>query len=221
MVFFRFITTKEALRQIREEEKAEITGADQESLRGPLDPLLRALVGFQSSRDLSSRLSLLFERLDVDEHGALKFEEVREGLKKLELHPPILLSVEDWEHLTENGLLLNGREEMTFEGFERMVRLGMHNFMRRMLVQSMESCEDSRSYDLLLSLKMLLEPPLSQEERAQLESLRKPRSIVSSLLPLQKKFFQLWKEAASSSSSAPPPVPASSFDLLLERVEQL
>ena len=42
--------------------------------------------------DISYQIRALFARMDVDEDGALAFEEVNAALKKFDFHPPLRLS---------------------------------------------------------------------------------------------------------------------------------
>jgi len=52
-----------------------------------IDPLLAALAHFDTSEDLSRRIGLLFNVLDIDDSATLSFRELQMGLRKVgQLH---------------------------------------------------------------------------------------------------------------------------------------
>ena len=53
-------------------------------MKGPLDPLLKGLLGFTSEQDLQNRIDLLYDKLDLDESGAIDLKELNNGLKKFD-----------------------------------------------------------------------------------------------------------------------------------------
>jgi hypothetical protein len=66
----------------------------------PLHPLLRALTHWETNGDLSYKIQTLFSLLDVDETGAIDFQQTLEGLKKMGFQPSIHLTEEEWDRMT-------------------------------------------------------------------------------------------------------------------------
>eukprot|EP00961_Rhodomonas_salina_P089110 1198427-Rhodomonas_salina.2 len=69
---------------------------DEASEVAVLDPLLASLVAFNTSKDLSDRIKAIYQVLDSDESGGLSYSEFADGLRRLRLSVPIVLSIEDY-----------------------------------------------------------------------------------------------------------------------------
>ena len=53
-------------------------------VHGPIDPLLRGLMDFQSEQELHALILKLYVRIDIDESGTVTREEINQGLKKVD-----------------------------------------------------------------------------------------------------------------------------------------
>ena len=75
-----------------------------------MDPLLETLTMFSTNEDLSSKIRDLYDRIDVDEGGTVDLSELNAGLKRMNFVPPIHLSLEDFDEMTEqvSGAHLRG-----------------------------------------------------------------------------------------------------------------
>ncbi len=79
--------------------------------RGPLDPLLRGLMDFQSEQELHALILKLYLRIDIDESGTVTHEELNEGLKRVDnnLH----INKEEFAYLLQQGELAATQEQIT------------------------------------------------------------------------------------------------------------
>ncbi len=93
--FIKFIAQEKAgeqrLKEI-ENEKKRIVGC--------LDPLTKALVTFEDTEDLMSKMDEIYLRLDEDDSGCLVFEEFRAGLKNMQVKDPTTDQTTFGIHLT-------------------------------------------------------------------------------------------------------------------------
>jgi len=69
---------------------------------------------------------------------------MRDGLRALHLDPPIMLSAEDFQILTCNGLLCGSQGEMSFESFEKMIIQQIRAFIQRKAMAQIESLADGK-----------------------------------------------------------------------------
>jgi hypothetical protein len=88
---------------------------------GPLDALVRGLLSFTSNDDLMRRIGNLYDRLDLDDSGAVSLEEFNLGVAKLKLSKPVRLSLEEFNLITHGRALLNSDGEITPAAFEVMM----------------------------------------------------------------------------------------------------
>ncbi|EKX39507.1 hypothetical protein GUITHDRAFT_114473 [Guillardia theta CCMP2712] len=103
-----------------------------------IDPLLAALAHFDTSQDLSDRISMLFNILDTDDSNTLSFEELSYGLRKLKVRPPISLSRDDFEVMTIQGSLLNDRGELGPSEFDKVMRRQLKLYVQRQMANAMD-----------------------------------------------------------------------------------
>ncbi len=63
------------------------------------------------------------QSLDEDMGGAISFEELRDGLARI-TSPPVRISFDDWEHMTQGFTVAgsDGEEVLELEGFQRLLR---------------------------------------------------------------------------------------------------
>ena len=85
-----------------------------------LDPLLKKLNEFATPGELTLMIDNLYKVLDIDDNGSVAFEEMRVGLRNIKHDPPMLITHEDWNLLTEHGKLCNEHGELTPHNFRVM-----------------------------------------------------------------------------------------------------
>jgi len=113
-------------------------------------------MSFTTARDLSQKVYNLYQRIDVDESGAIDLQEFNEGMKKLSITPAIRLTSDDWDVMTEKGTLLNSEGELTAPSFEKMLLGQIASFTRRKVVSAMQRIENDVEGELMFALKMLM-----------------------------------------------------------------
>jgi Ca2+-binding EF-hand superfamily protein len=73
--------------QIQVEERTQrrkaLMDQDTEAVRLSFDPVLHGLLTCATANQLSDKIDILFQVIDVDESGSVSFEEMRTGFKKL------------------------------------------------------------------------------------------------------------------------------------------
>lgn len=118
---------------------------------------------FSTNEDLSSKIRDLYDRIDVDEGGTVDLSELNEGLKRMNFVPPIHLSLEDFDEMTEQGRLTTkrgpGGEELNFYGFEMMIQRQLRRYTRRMMARAMRQFREHSSggtFDLMFGIKLVL-----------------------------------------------------------------
>lgn len=147
--FFTQVAKEKERRLEKEIQEMEDELADHPT--GPLDPLLAQLTYFDTSHDLAKRIEGIFKIMDDNDTGALDYTRMREGLARLRCTPAIHLTAEDW------AVLSNGRDALTFEDFERMVRRQLMPYVQRRIGTLMieADAEDSHLSGVLFVLKVL------------------------------------------------------------------
>ena len=63
-----------------------------------------------------------------DDSGSIDFEAMRTGLQNLGYEPSIMLSSEDWDAFTHNGLFLDDDQQMKKETFELAMRFQLDEY---------------------------------------------------------------------------------------------
>ena len=86
-----------------------------------LDPLLESLMNYASDEDLTHKLKSLFQRFDIDEDSVITYQEMYEGLHKLEYQPPIALPLQEYELITGGGMV-DGDGCLSFSAFSAVLR---------------------------------------------------------------------------------------------------
>jgi hypothetical protein len=142
----------EATRQVREElKKQNSTSA------GPLDALVRGMLDFTNYDDLMRRISNLYNRLDLDDSGAVSLEELNLGLGKLKLSKPVRLSVDEFNLMTNGCTLLNADGELTLAAFEEMMLNQVRSFCHRKVVLAMNRYgADESTKEVIFALKIIM-----------------------------------------------------------------
>ena len=132
-----FISTVE-----REKQEAKARVAAEHDIHnnlvaaGPLDPLIKGLMAFTTKQDLLQKIITLYQRIDMDESGAVDMQEFNDAMKKMCPGSTVIrLTTDDWTLLTENGALLNVQGELSERGFEKMILAQIASFTRRKVVR--------------------------------------------------------------------------------------
>ncbi|EKX39681.1 hypothetical protein GUITHDRAFT_143271 [Guillardia theta CCMP2712] len=151
-----------------EEEKAEVRRqaelkikAQMDEVKNPLEPLLETLRHFKSAQDLRDKILSLYQELN-------------DGLYRLHFDPPIYLSVDDFENITENRSLCNAQGEIGEEDFLTIINHQLKQHIELCLSDSMAEASPVLS-SIMSSIKLLM---LSVDEikTAKLEELRQNSS---------------------------------------------
>eukprot|EP00293_Proteomonas_sulcata_P020783 CAMPEP_0184303716 /NCGR_PEP_ID=MMETSP1049-20130417/13414_1 /TAXON_ID=77928 /ORGANISM="Proteomonas sulcata, Strain CCMP704" /LENGTH=424 /DNA_ID=CAMNT_0026615349 /DNA_START=532 /DNA_END=1806 /DNA_ORIENTATION=+ len=91
--------------------------------------------------------------MDHDETGLVNFEEFKSGMDILDLPQRIALSPEEWEHITEGHGLLNDAGELDLNGFSRMIRRQLGQYLHIQLLGAMYESEGSEMFEAVLGVK--------------------------------------------------------------------
>lgn len=166
-------------RRMWEKKKVQIHGP---IATNPLDPILGGLSHYNTPFDQDKRIVALYEILSADHKNGLSFETLAEELKKLNTHPRIVLTKEDFEAITESGALCNEDGLLGQVEFYVMMRSQFKQYMYRQIAHEGEIAahHSSVSYLTLNCLKMIMitldDMVSSQKEQMQ------PEGDVSSTL---------------------------------------
>jgi len=82
-------------------------------------------------------------------------EELNKGLRRLKLNPPICLSDDDWENITEKEALCNDTGELEAEHFMLVIKEQLKSHMLSRLVDSM-AVADPIQASIIAVLKLIL-----------------------------------------------------------------
>mmetsp|Transcript_7893 Transcript_7893/g.23742 ORF Transcript_7893/g.23742 Transcript_7893/m.23742 type:complete len:400 (+) Transcript_7893:1379-2578(+) len=124
-----------------------------------MDPLLASLAHFDTNEDLSSRISTLFQVLDSDRAGLLSGTQLRDGLRKLRVKPPIHLSEEDFEEITVGRSLCREDGQLGEEEFHLVMKAQLKLYVQRQMANAMVKInpkDPSQFRTILHSLKVLM-----------------------------------------------------------------
>ena len=151
------------------------------------------------------RVSTHCQRLDLDESGAIDLEELNIGLKKIAREDLVQLSPDDFEAVTEHGLLLNEDKELTPAKFEIMMLNQVRGYSHRKVVGAMSKIiEDESVKEMIFALKIILSTVdhLLQNQQHELNKGKTPARLKSRKEVLDKLFhssvkhaFDAWKKA--------------------------
>ena len=117
--------------KIREEERAKqaFSRASEVDFH-PLDSLLDVLAMNRSAEELQDSINTLFLSLDSDLSGSITFQELVDGLNKLNLKKGVLLTQDDWEGLIGDEIRSHEAiDSVKFHGI-MMEQLRMHILRR-------------------------------------------------------------------------------------------
>ena len=105
------------------------------------------------------RLLKLFEWMDIDEDQVIDYQEVHEGLYKLNYSPPIKLSLEEYENITKGHILENDNSHalaLDLIGFSTVMRNEMKLFCQRRL-GNLIKYNDGKNAIQMFAFKLLLQ----------------------------------------------------------------
>ncbi len=101
----------------------------------PLEPLLDQLAStFDTGENLTGRIDDLFDQFDTDSTGALSFTELSEGMFK---YKSVRLQFEDFDRLTDSGILCNNDQELDLNAFRAIVLKQLKKFIQRKLADAL------------------------------------------------------------------------------------
>ena len=139
-------------------EQAEIEAQKSSHTDGPLDPMIRGLLGFVQHGDLSARIHKIFQRMDLDENGGISLQELNAGLKKLfhNSKDSCQLTSEDFEQITAFGDLTDEQDEMDLRSFETMIMTQLRQFVNKKICAAIARTEDDVTAEQLFGVKMII-----------------------------------------------------------------
>ena len=139
-------------------EQAEIEAQKSSHTDGPLDPMIRGLLGFVQHGDLSARIHKIFQRMDLDENGGISLQELNAGLKKLfhNSKDSCQLTSEDFEQITAFGDLTDEQDELDLRSFETMIMMQLRQFVNKKIRAAIARAEDDVAAEQILGVKMII-----------------------------------------------------------------
>ena len=139
-------------------EQAEIEAQKPSHTDGPLDPMIRGLLGFVQHGDLSARIHKIFQRMDLDENGGISLQELNAGLKKLfhNSKDSCQLTPEDFEQITAFGDLTDEHDELDLRSFETMIMMQLRQFVNKKICAAIARAEDDVAAEQILGFKMII-----------------------------------------------------------------
>ena len=125
----------------------------------PLDPILMQLSTCENSQDLTNRIGLLFQVLDVDESGTVSPEEVVMGLAKLNFMPRIQCTLDDFNDITRDRTLCLPDGTLDRGCFECVLRKQLRDYISRSIAVTgsiMQSGSNSALSAVLAGINQVL-----------------------------------------------------------------
>eukprot|EP00281_Chroomonas_sp_CCMP1168_P012285 CAMPEP_0206284846 /NCGR_PEP_ID=MMETSP0047_2-20121206/40998_1 /ASSEMBLY_ACC=CAM_ASM_000192 /TAXON_ID=195065 /ORGANISM="Chroomonas mesostigmatica_cf, Strain CCMP1168" /LENGTH=506 /DNA_ID=CAMNT_0053715339 /DNA_START=74 /DNA_END=1592 /DNA_ORIENTATION=- len=102
------------------------------SLPTILAPLLECLGSqHENPKDFYRRTEALFYILDANGSGTLSCAEMSEGMRKLPFDPPIIITEEFFDEITEKGKLLDADKGMNLKNFHQMLIRQLRQYVLR------------------------------------------------------------------------------------------
>ena len=143
--------------------KKAIEHEDNQMPRYSFDPMLHALLTCASREQLLYKLKLIFQVFDIDEDGAVSFEEMRLGVRKMmtafSTHGFTDFTHDEFEALCNGKMYLNQDGHLDFENFVKAMESQLQYYCKRKLCQYMlaTSQEEPGSVLMMFALKLLIE----------------------------------------------------------------
>ena len=158
--------------------KKAIEHEDNQMPRYSFDPMLHALLTCASREQLLYKLKLIFQVFDIDEDGAVSFEEMRLGVRKMmtafSTHGFTDFTHDEFEALCNGKMYLNQDGHLDFENFVKAMESQLQYYCKRKLCQYMlaTSQEEPGSVLMMFALKLIIE----HNEKASASLLTNPRT---------------------------------------------
>eukprot|EP00802_Teleaulax_amphioxeia_P006006 Tamp_06010.p1 GENE.Tamp_06010~~Tamp_06010.p1 ORF type:complete len:718 (-),score=178.14 Tamp_06010:564-2717(-) len=153
------------LRCVADEEKImreeKIAAADKDDQRAPaefvLDPIMVQLSEFESLEHLQVLLLSLWQRLNVDDVSELSFETLHNALRLLGTKPVIVLTRDDFDHITCQGSLCLSSGSIDYQHFGLIMKRQLEHYTQREMANRIQD-PDTNTADMtiLSALKMQL-----------------------------------------------------------------
>jgi hypothetical protein len=112
----------------------------------PLDPFLKFFVDCQDSHEMKERVDEVFDAFDVYKHGHLDFRDLREGLRRIPLQPPVTITEEDWRDMTHMGELSDEHDTISSKQFFEIIRTQVCQYVQRVASKNVGGCLISRDH---------------------------------------------------------------------------
>jgi Ca2+-binding EF-hand superfamily protein len=96
-----------------------------------LEPLLSPLSAFRTPYDLERSINAVFDVLDQEDKGVLSFADFQTGLANLATDPPIEISKDDWNLMTEEGAFCSADGSLDLQLFHQLMRRQLSVFILR------------------------------------------------------------------------------------------
>ena len=94
--------------------------------------------------------------LPLDPHlPGLTYDEFKERIKKLPTPAPVFLNRDDFDIITEHGILCDAAGEFGRDQFQAMMRGEMKNYAQRQMASAMEWTQSRESKSIMLMLKIV------------------------------------------------------------------
>jgi len=128
--------------------------------------------------ELARSIQTLFNLFDNDDEGIISFDKLKEGLFRLHRSgdSDVLLSVDDWEHITEHGRLCDEDGHMDLKQFGIMLQRQLCIYSIRRAATTMKDCEPVQASAIGLLKLILMIVESNKEEREDLELMSAPRT---------------------------------------------
>ena len=139
-------------------ERKQLESKNAEGVTSSIDPLLATLMTCRSSEELTRRASDLFDRMDVDRSGALSWQEMSEGLRKMNVKPKINFTEDEFNTITLQQTLCNDEGELDKHAFDRLLRIQLFAYAERNLANSIPSIvkDDLHMGIMTFAIKIIL-----------------------------------------------------------------
>ena len=157
--FISMVEHEKAEARHQELERKEKERLLNSSGEGPLDKLITGLLNFTTQDDLRRRIFNLYQRLDLDDSGAIDLNELNAGLRKLDPNGSAMhLSQDDFNVLTNGRALLNEDGEVTPSNFETMMLTQIKGYSHRKIQAALARAmhDGSEVQDVVYGLKIIM-----------------------------------------------------------------
>lgn len=155
--------------------------------------------------ELARSIQTLFNLFDNDDEGVISFDKMKEGLFRLHQSDDsdVVLSVDDWEHITEHGRLCDEDGHMDAKQFDIMLQRQLCIYSLRRASATMKDCEPVQASALGLLKLILMIVESNKEEQEDLDLISAPRTEQPSHNNRQEFLF-LPRLSLSFCSTLPP-----------------